>query len=211
MSYPTVEEFKTLLRTSDLLQIAEDHILTGLPYAFKDHPRSMNIIQRHLTARLPLKSENIIVVGSARLGFSLNPDGYFNSFNDASDIDIIVIDADLFDMVWSTILDWHYPRKYTKLPESDWGWVGERKKDIYWGWIVPHAIRYKGLSLPSALKPIRDFKTSWFNAFQSFSLYDEFVSRTMNSRLYRTRDHALKYHVHGLRGLRDFILSHGVL
>ncbi len=205
MPYPTTEEFKAILKAQSLSEIVREYIFTGEPFAFQKNPASMVKIRRHLTSRLPLAADNIFVIGSAKLGFSLNPDSYFHAFSDESDIDIAIVDTDLFDKVWLNLLDWHYPRRITGLDPINSKWAGDRKKDIYWGWITPHKIRYEGLNFPKTLEPLRDLSAKWFDAFQSFSAYTEFVSRRMESRLYRSWDHALRYHVEGLRSLREFV------
>ncbi|MFN2413626.1 MAG: hypothetical protein ABR603_00640 [Pyrinomonadaceae bacterium] len=139
MPFVTVNEFKDLLKNIPVPQIVEEYIFAGAPYAFRRNPTLMNVIIRHLTSRLPITAENIAVVGSAKLGFSLNPDGYFNPFSDESDIDVVVVNETLFDEIWSILLKWHYPRRYTGLENIlNSKWAGSRQKDIYWGWVRPH-------------------------------------------------------------------------
>jgi hypothetical protein len=118
MPFVTVNEFKELLKNIPVPQIVEEYIFAGVPYAFRRNPTLMNVIVRHLTSRLPITAENIAIVGSAKLGFSLNPDGYFNPFSDESDIDVVVVNETLFDEIWSILLKWHYPRRYTGLEKE---------------------------------------------------------------------------------------------
>ena len=40
-------------------------------------------------------------------------------------------------------------------------------------------------------------------AFHGLSQYPEFAQRTISGRLYRTWDHAMRYHAHGLRQIAD--------
>jgi hypothetical protein len=117
-----------------------------------------------------------------------------------------VVDERLFDTVWHTLLQWHYPRRLT-LPREDWGWAKARRKDLYWGWFVPSQIRFNGLSLPAALKPLRDCSTLWFNTFRSLTNYPEFAKRDVNGRLYRTWEHVRLYHAEGLRQVREIVLA----
>jgi hypothetical protein len=85
------------------------------------------------------------------------------------------------------------------LPRGDWAWATARRKELYWGWFVPNQVRFNGLSLPAALKPIRDCSTLWFNTFQALTKYPDFSKRDVNGRLYRTWDHVRLYHAEGLR------------
>ncbi len=205
--YPTADEFKTILLSMPLLEVVRTHVLQGLPYVFRDNPESLKVLNQHLCGALPLKTDDIRVVGSARTGFSLSPDNFPRQFSDGSDIDVLVVDEALFDTVWLTMLRWHYPRRIVGLPDTaDKRWVGVRKTELYWGWFVPNHIRYNGLSLPKILAPIRDMSTAWFNAFQNLSRHPTFAGRTVSGRLYRTWDHATLYHADGLRQIKESLV-----
>jgi hypothetical protein len=102
---------------------------------------------------LNVDKNNIVIVGSAQVGFSLSPDNFPRRFTARSDIDVVVVDERLFDTVWYTLLKWHYPRRQT-LPREDWEWTAQRRKDLYWGWFVPNKLKFNGLSFPAFLKPI---------------------------------------------------------
>lgn len=205
MPHPTTADFKAILLRRSLDEVVREFIFEGMPYVFRDHPNRLEILRRHLCDAMPVSWQNVIVVGSGKIGFSLNHDTFFRQFSEESDIDIVVIDDSLFDKVWKTLLAWHYPRKGTDLGGVDGAWARERRKDLYWGCFMPHEIKFEGLSFPSVLKPLRDISTTWFNAFQSLSLYEEFASRVVSGRLYRSWDHALLYHMEGLRQIREVI------
>jgi hypothetical protein len=117
----------------------------------------------------------------------------------------MIVNQRLFDMIWTTMLRWHYPRRVDRLPNVDWAWVRERRHDLYWGWFRPDRIRYDGLSFSPVLYPLRDLSTQWFNAFRSLSRYPELADRDVSGRLYRTWEHAHLYHGDGLRQIRDLL------
>lgn len=205
MQHPSVEEFTDALLRRPLAEIVRAYIFQGVPYVFRDHPEAMTLLARHLQAALPITEQNITVVGSAKIGFSLSPHNFPRSFSDESDIDVLIVDERLFDQVWATILKWHYPRRVSLLGNTDGRWARERRKDLYWGWFVPDKIRFDGLSFPHVLKPVRDVSTQWFNAFRSLSRYSEFASREVSGRLYRTWEHAFLYHEDGLQQIREIV------
>ena len=207
MSVPDIESFKAILLSEPLEAVVKKFIFEGEPYVFRRQPSALDLLHRHLCGTLKLSKENVLVVGSGKIGFSLNPDTFPRLFSEKSDIDVVVIDKRLFDTVWMTILRWHYPRKGYNLGGLEGVWARERRYDVYWGWFKPDRIRYEGLSFPGILKPLRDISTSWFNAFRSLSQHDEFSTRNINGRLYRSWDHALRYHVEGLRRIRQIIQS----
>jgi hypothetical protein len=205
MSYLSIDEFKRIVLSTPLSTVVQEHIFQGMPYVFREKPEALNLLTRHLSTAMHLSEQSIVVVGSAKIGFSLNPDNFPRRFSDVSDIDVIVVNEDLFDRVWMTLLRWHYPRRLLKLGRAENEWVRDRRKDIYWGWLVPTQIRYEGLSFPGILKPLRDISAQWFNAFQGLSLHPEFATRSVSGRLYRTWDHALRYHEEGLRQIQNVI------
>lgn len=205
MIYPTWEEFKEILFSRPLESIVQEHVLEGLPFVFQSEPGSMVSLRNHLGERLAVSSTSVTVIGSARIGFSLSPDNFSRQFSDESDIDVLIVDERLFDNVWKTLLKWHYPRRISGLDGVDKQWAANRRKDLYWGWFVPDKIRFEGLSLPDVLRPLRDLSTSWFDAFKSLSHYPQFIRRNVSGRLYRTWDHALLYHMDGLRQVKNLL------
>jgi hypothetical protein len=201
---PTIAEFKYALLNRPINEVLRDYVLSGDPYAFRAQPSALLNLRTHVSTALNVDETNIVVVGSAQVGFSLSPDNFPRRFTDGSDIDVVVVDDGLFDRVWHTLLQWHYPRR-RDLPSADWAWCTARRKELYWGWFVPNKIKFAGLSLPSALKPIRDCSTLWFNTFQSLTDYPEFSKRQVNGRLYRTWEHVHLYHTEGLRQIREIL------
>lgn len=202
MSYPSVNEFKNILLSVPLEAVVREYVFEGVPYVFREKPHVLKILHQHLCPTLKVPETNVVVVGSAKIGFSLSPHNFPRQFSDESDIDVIIVDESLFDEVWKTMLKCNYPRRY-RLNGTDLNWTRRRMNDLYWGWFVPDKIRYDGLSFPSVLKPLRDISTNWFNAFRSLSRKTEFASRDVSGRLYRSWDHALLYHVEGLRQISN--------
>ncbi|MGZ8842291.1 MAG: hypothetical protein ACXW18_01435 [Pyrinomonadaceae bacterium] len=207
MACPTIEEFKELLRREAAEKVAEDHVFGGDLYIGQTFPRALITLRRHLCPRFRLKEENVIIIGSAKIGFSLDPNSFPRRFTNNRDIDVLVVSETLFDTYWHAMLRWHYPRRLQRLPQTDWNWVKSRQSDLYWGWFHPDEIGYGGLTFPDALKPLRDLKTNWFNAFKKLSLYEEFFGRDVNGRLYRTWEHALLYQASGLRQIQTRLIQ----
>jgi hypothetical protein len=200
--YLSTNEFEALVRTARLPDIVREHILTGHPYVFRQRPADYALMRGHLSERLRVAERNIQIVGSARTGFSVAPNGFPRRFRATSDVDVVVVSEELFDHIWLTLLSWHYPRRY-RLPQPDHGWGRSRQDDLYWGWFTLDRLTDFGLSFRGALSPIRDLAAIWFDAFGSLSTHPSLASLAINGRLYRTWEHALAYHVDGLTKLRD--------
>jgi hypothetical protein len=209
LAYLSDGEFKRILLNEPLESVVKQHIFQGTPFVFRDQPKLYQDLRDHIGTSLRLPHENIIVVGSAQVGFSLAPDNSFVAFSEESDIDVVVVNERLFDQGWQTLLRWNYPRRH-HLPVPELKWTRNRMEELYWGWFSPDRIHFDGLSFPEALKPLRDLSTQWFDAFQSLSQNETFARRTVSGRLYRTWDHALLYHTHGLQRLKTNLQSKGV-
>ncbi len=203
-AHPTVAEFKELLLTQPLDEVAKSQVFAGMPYAFSKQPEAMQLMRKHLTAHLGIAPEDIVIIGSAQVGFSLSPDNFPRAFTKDCDIDVLLVDAKMFDEIWNTLLAWHYPRRFW-LDGMDWDWAKRRKDEIYWGWVEPSEIHYRGLSFPDVLRSMRDLSANWFNAFKSLGRYPEFMNRDVNGRLYRTWDHALAYQMASLKKIKALI------
>ena len=197
--------------TNQLEAFAETEIMTGLPSIFANGEDTIRLQQFVATALgVSDAASGVLVVGSAKTGFSLDPDNYFVPFGEASDIDIVVIHDGLFDEAWHTMLAWDYLTiKNRTKPEQQW--LYKRHDEVWSGWYDPPAwhLRARGgieLSFPTALKPLRDFSFRWFSAFRSLSRYQhhpEIPRHRVNARLYRTRAHVAMYHAVSLRVLRN--------
>jgi len=206
----SAEEFSKKILSEDLKTLVDQELFTGLPYVFRRNPQDYDLLKRHLAENLTVGKDRIVVVGSARTGFSLSPDRFLTRFNEHSDIDVIIIDETLFDRIWKVILEWHYPRRYNGLRyKADRYWAGCRKRDIYWGWMTPDRLRFDGISFPTVLRPLRDMSTRWFNAFRSLSRHPELAGRKVSGRLYRSWDYAYMYHFNGLRLIKEKIQANG--
>ncbi len=189
---------------------AEAEIMTGPPFIFGNADDTL-AFQRYVAASLgvPAAASHVLVVGSAKTGFSLDPDRYFQPFGPASDIDVAVINEDLFDEAWRAMLAWDYATMRTRTAQ-DRRWLSDRRFNVWSGWYDPAGweLRERGeihLTLPAILRPLRDFSYRWFWTFRSLSRYRyhrEVPRHRVDARLYRTRRHLAMYHASGLRILR---------
>lgn len=158
--HPTVEEFRAILVSRQLEAIVREYVFQGPAFVFGDRPSAMALLRQHLRANLTVKEENVVIVGSAKIGFSLNPDNFPRLFSEESDIDVLIVDERLFDRVWLTLLRWQHPRRIMGLDRPYHEWARVRRKEIYWGWFMPDKIRFDGLELPDVLKPLRSDPTA---------------------------------------------------
>ncbi|MFG0322125.1 hypothetical protein ACF8EF_07260 [Pseudomonas sp. zjy_15] len=94
-----IDDFKKDLSNLSSLQIvrkyifaAESHILTT-----DQHYQLKERVCEHFN----VEYNDVIMVGSGKLGFSIKPNRRFEAFGDESDIDIAVVSTRLFEKVWT--------------------------------------------------------------------------------------------------------------
>lgn len=175
-----------MLVRNNLGDVVETYIFAGLPYAFRGKEVDYLRLLGHISEGLGVPQENVTLVGSGRIGFSLDPDRYGSPFSDASDLDMIIVSAELFDASWFDLLRWR--GSYIRLPESVKRWHREQQQHVYFGRIGPHR-----------LTGILKLAPRWFEVFKSVSSYPELAVHEVHGLLYRTWDHARLYHIYGLR------------
>jgi hypothetical protein len=188
---------------------AEAEIMSGLPHIFAKEA-DLTRFQKYVATALGIApSADIFLVGSAKTGFSLDPDQVSQPFQANSDIDIVVVHTDLFDQAWRTMLGWDYLTMKNRSREEQ-AWLYKRHNEVWSGWYDPGGWRFQErggieLSFPDYLKPVRSFAYRWFSAFRSLARYryhPEIPRHRISARLYRTRTHVAMYHVTGLRAIR---------
>jgi hypothetical protein len=97
---PEILERKRAVATLDPMSVVSDIILSSEPYAFRNHPQAYEEFRCELASRLKLDCEAICLIGSARLGFSLNKAKIFSPFSDQSDLDVVIVASDVFGEAW---------------------------------------------------------------------------------------------------------------
>ena len=75
-------------------------------------------------------STDVFLVGSAKMGFSLAPHKRYREFGDRSDIDLAIVNHDLYNRVW------HEVHEY-KESGADWPEKPMFERYLSWGWIRP--------------------------------------------------------------------------
>jgi hypothetical protein len=111
----------------------------------------------------------IIVVGSAKLGFSIAPTKRYRAFGETSDIDVAIVSPQLFDRVWHEVFGYL---------DSARSWEARRDFANYFvrGWIRPD-------KLPPGENFL--FTQEWFDFFRGLSNSREFGDIKISGALYR--------------------------
>ena len=130
----------------------------------------------------------------------MKPWANLKTFTDRSDIDVVIVNSDLFDTLWLALLDAAYPRSGISGKLS--GWLKERKSEVYTGWLTPKKIYLDARIVGPKALPVLNLRTRWFNALKKASNHPPERHEDVTGRLYRTWQHAEFYHLHSLDELR---------
>lgn len=100
-----MERFDYIVATADDdRQAASRAILNRLPWVFDSKDEYLHW-RESLARDMKVDGQDILLVGSAATGRSLNPRKRFRQFNSSSDLDIAVVSRLHFDISWQWLLD----------------------------------------------------------------------------------------------------------
>lgn len=117
-------------------ELVERYIWFGTPAIFSDCEQTYYDLKREISTQFPVKSKNnIIVVGSAKLGFSIAPRKRFRDIQDESDIDVAIIDEELFDRYWERLFEFNINIKSRS--EKDEDLYQKFLQYFFKGWLRP--------------------------------------------------------------------------
>lgn len=103
-----LDEFKENLLSEETRWVYQKYLLGHDIWYFRDHLSIETFadfyhdLKLYMSSKLGIHLNNIAIVGSAKLGFSLSPstEKMFAPFNYSSDLDVVVVSSDLFNKSW---------------------------------------------------------------------------------------------------------------
>lgn len=94
---PTSEEFKQLILALDNHRVlAKVFLLEGTPFVFENRPMKYVIFREQVADRFEIGSQDVCIVGSAKLGYSPSSHKFGTPFAETSDVDVVIISEHLF-------------------------------------------------------------------------------------------------------------------
>lgn len=131
--------FRADVASLEPVAVVRRHITYGSAYALTDDLHFG--LKDEVSRRFGVHPSEVLVVGSAKLGFSLKPSELFRSFWEQSDIDIAIVSPVLFDQLWSEVFDY-------ELRGGSWPEQLAFKEYLFKGWIRPDKVP-QGASFPT--------------------------------------------------------------
>lgn len=135
-------------------------------------------LKAEIASRFSLEvTTDVFVVGSAKLGFSIAPHKRFKPFNDTSDIDVAIINHELYKSIWHEVHEFKM---------SGEGWRQRRDFESYlsWGWIRPD-------KLPKSR--YFSFTNEWWDFFRSLQQRRIGGPYKISGALYHDLDFLVRY------------------
>jgi len=184
-----IEAFKTILKGHENEEVVvQKYIVHGTPYIFKEDEDKYFDLKREIAANFSEHYNNIHMIGSAKLGFSIAPTKLWKPFTIESDIDIVIVSTKLFENLWRNVHEFNIG-------------LTDRKKDedirfkrflcyFFKGWIRPDLFPFE--------YPV---KTEWFEFFKSIS-YKKYGPQKITGALYHSFDFFEKYHTENIAKMR---------
>ena len=169
--------------------IVQKYIVHGTPYIFKNDEDKYFDLKREIAANFSEHYNNIHMVGSAKLGFSIiAPNKLWKPFTIESDIDIVIVSTKLFEKLWGSVHEFNIGLTSRTKDEDD---RYKRFLDYFFkGWIRPDLFPFE-----------YSVKTDWFDFFKSIS-YRKYGYQKITGALYHSFNFFEKYHTKNVAKLR---------
>lgn len=171
-----LEEFKHDLTALDADTIAEKYLFTKGSVVLGNE-REIQLCD-DIAQRFGTTKENIHVVGSAKLGFTIKPGDRFRSFGNSSDIDVVIINEALFQAIWTEAFHFANCGGY-------WQKQDEFKHYLFQGWIRPDKLPNGG-----SFKITKD----WTQYFRNLTYSEKYGRYPIKAGLYNKHAFAKGYH-----------------
>ncbi len=162
-----IDEFKKDIINNTPLDIVRKHIIFG-SCAEITKEQYFNL-RSEVASKFKIHPNEVLVVGSAKLGFSIAPKKTFRRFSDSSDVDLAIISSELFNVFWKEVFSFWEQNGY-------WDKFDDFNRYLLRGWIRPD-------KFPSS----KSFQRSseWWEFFKSLSGDRRYSSYKIVGAIYR--------------------------
>jgi hypothetical protein len=167
------------------------YIFEPVPFAFNSDLPAWIGWKTTLARLLEVDPQDIVLIGTAAIGYSLNPHKAYKAFDDTSDIDCSVISPYHFELAWRYLRQLR--PSWLSLPSSTRRAIEiHRKNYVFSGTIASDSIL--------ALLP---FGSIWQSALDEMSKIPPTVGKSVKLRIYKDYDALRHYQASGIERLRS--------
>lgn len=163
-----IATFKADLPLLGAGEIVRRHILHG-GCSVIDDPH-YHRLKEEVAGHFGIHPNEVLAVGSAKLGFSIKQTRRYQPFGDTSDLDLVLISPTLFDQIWDEVFRYHQEVGY---------WPAERDFCHY---------LFRGWIRPDKLPPAAQFELAkdWWDFFRKLTSSGAFGPYKISAGLYRS-------------------------
>ena len=182
-------KFKEDLIELPLIQVVRKHIISGDCFILS-HDQYFDL-RSEVADHFGLHPNEVLVVGSAKLGFSIVPKKRFRPFSrNKSDIDVALVSSKLFDQVSEDIFSY-------KQEAGDWPKYPEFADYLFQGWIRPDM-------LPES--PVFPFGKKWWDFFLGLTDNQRYGDYKISGALYKSYFFIENYQENCVQQCKDYVL-----
>lgn len=165
----SLSDFKSDLPVLDTLAILNKYVYCE--NCAKLSPAEHTALKTRIAGKFGVAQDQIFIVGSAKLGFSIAPEKRFREFNDSSDIDVAIVCPELYLKIWYEIFNYSRSGSY-------WANAKECEHYCFRGWIRPD-------KLP--LSQAYPFAKEWWDFFQALTRSNQFGPYEIRAAIYHSK------------------------
>lgn len=189
--FATLSELHAALLRREPGSFISHYIFEPIPFAFGDDLSAWIEWKTLLASLIDVDPKDIVLTGSAAVGYSLNPKKNYRPFAVGSDIDCGIVSDFYFDIAW----------RYLRQLRVSWLSLPSKAKYA----ITSHRERYvfAGTIATDQILALLPFGKTWAAALERMSSVEPTVGRDVNLRIYRDYDSLRYYQTQGLNQLRD--------
>jgi hypothetical protein len=179
----------------DLLAIVRKYIFHGIPYIFNDNQDAYYEFRNRIAKQFNINFGDVFVVGSAKLGYSYHKG---TDFTLDSDIDVVIVNTDLFTEFHKTICEYQYKldKGYRTITKENIERYHKFLEYMAKGWMRPD-------KLPAQFQ-LEVIKNEWFDFFKSISYgKSEVGNYKVAGGLYKSYHFLEKYYIESLKSIKN--------
>lgn len=163
-----IDNFKSAVRTLPTVTIIRKFIIHGECHVL---PQDEYFdLKSEIADHFEMHPNDVLVVGSAKLGFSIAPKKRYRKFHDESDIDVVLISPHLFEKIWEAVFNYWTTGGY-------WEREQKFKEYLFRGWIRPDMLP------PSSMFSICE---DWWEFFRSITKGGKYGEYKITGALYKS-------------------------
>jgi predicted nucleotidyltransferase len=186
----TSAEFKKRLLSEKLSDLVWELYFEDLPHLFSANRGQYRAWRLAIAEKLDISPNEIILVGSAATGFSLNPRKDFAPFRLQSDVDVAVVSEYYFSEAWRCLRRIDLTLSTASVGQKN-ALREHKEKFVYFGCIATDKIL-----------PLLPFNRRWMVTRSSLAQMAPTSGREINFRIYKDFRALTDYHANGLESLR---------